>query len=214
MRYPNTIELELCGRYALFTDPLTKSGGEKCSYPVPTYEALRGILCSVYSSPDITWVIDCVRIMTPIRTESMTVTTRRYFRTGRDISVYTYLRDVKWRVRAHFVPRDGREFTAADEHKHYRIALRSLSRGGRRQAYLGTRDCPCDVSAHTFTEGLGHYDNTDMDFGLMFRSFSYGEDGLPITASYFRCRMEDGVINFPPEQDCPHRRLEPRHAVV
>lgn len=38
----NNIEFKVTGRYALFTDPLTRVGGEKCSYHVPTYEALKG----------------------------------------------------------------------------------------------------------------------------------------------------------------------------
>ena len=40
MRYPNTVSFKVSGRKALFTDPLTRIGGEKCSYSVPTYEAL------------------------------------------------------------------------------------------------------------------------------------------------------------------------------
>lgn len=41
----NQIEFEVYGDYALFTDPLTKIGGEKLSYSVPTYEALKGYAC-------------------------------------------------------------------------------------------------------------------------------------------------------------------------
>ncbi len=214
MKYPNRIKLELLGRHALFTDPLTKSGGEKCSYPVPTYEALRGILCSVYSSPDFTWVIDSVRILSPIRTESMTVTTRRYFRSGCDISVYTYLKDVRYIVKAYFVPRSGRQFSTADEHKHYRIALRSLARGGRRMVYLGTKDCPCAISQCESVNTSGYYDSTSEDFGMMFHSFSYGEDGMPSAARYFRCRMENGTITFPPEEECHTYTIGERHDVV
>ncbi|MGO4119210.1 CRISPR-associated protein Cas5, partial [Rhizobium ruizarguesonis] len=33
----NAIEFEVFGSYALFTDPLTRLGGEKLSYQVPTY---------------------------------------------------------------------------------------------------------------------------------------------------------------------------------
>jgi CRISPR-associated Cas5-like protein len=39
----NTIEFRVWGRYAMFTDPLTRVGGEKCSYHLPTFEALKGI---------------------------------------------------------------------------------------------------------------------------------------------------------------------------
>jgi CRISPR-associated Cas5-like protein len=37
------IEFRTWGRYALFTDPVTRVGGEKCSYHIPTYEALKGV---------------------------------------------------------------------------------------------------------------------------------------------------------------------------
>lgn len=51
MRYPNIVEFEVYGDYALFSDPITRIGGEKCSYHIPTYEALKGILASVYWKP-------------------------------------------------------------------------------------------------------------------------------------------------------------------
>ena len=38
MRYPNIVEFQVSGDYALFSDPLTRVGGEKFSYQVPTYE--------------------------------------------------------------------------------------------------------------------------------------------------------------------------------
>ena len=37
----------------MFTDPITKIGGEKCSYHIPTYEAVKGILKSIYWKPNI-----------------------------------------------------------------------------------------------------------------------------------------------------------------
>ena len=51
MQYSNTITLHVWGRYALFSDPITRVGGEKISYPVPTYQAVKGILESVYWKP-------------------------------------------------------------------------------------------------------------------------------------------------------------------
>lgn len=66
----NAIEYKVYGKYALFTDPLTKTGGEKLSYQVPTYQALKGITESIYWKPTFTWVIDECRVMHPIRTES------------------------------------------------------------------------------------------------------------------------------------------------
>ncbi|MBR1691779.1 MAG: type I-C CRISPR-associated protein Cas5, partial [Lachnospiraceae bacterium] len=70
MKYANQIEYKLYGKYALFTDPITKTGGEKCSYMIPTYQALKGITESIYWKPTLVWVIDSVRIMKKIQTES------------------------------------------------------------------------------------------------------------------------------------------------
>jgi CRISPR-associated protein Cas5d len=39
----NQVEFKVYGKYALFTDPVTKIGGEKYSYQIPTYQALKGI---------------------------------------------------------------------------------------------------------------------------------------------------------------------------
>ena len=71
----NTIELRAWGRYALFTDPLTRIGGEKCTYHLPTYEALKGVVKSIYWKPTFIWVIDKVRVMRAIRTQSKNITT-------------------------------------------------------------------------------------------------------------------------------------------
>ena len=47
---------------------ILRLGGEKCSYQVPTYEALKGILSSVYWKPTFIWRILDVRVMNPIQT--------------------------------------------------------------------------------------------------------------------------------------------------
>ena len=64
-KYRNTIEYQVYGDYALFSDPVTRVGGEKSSYHIPTYEALKGITESIYWKPTIRWVIDAVRMMSP-----------------------------------------------------------------------------------------------------------------------------------------------------
>ena len=37
----NIVQFKVTGKYALFTDPLTKIGGEKFSYQIPTYEGIE-----------------------------------------------------------------------------------------------------------------------------------------------------------------------------
>ena len=62
----NFIEFKLKARRALFSDILTSAGGEKTSYPIPTYEALKGVVKSIYFKPTLTWFIDEVRVIKPI----------------------------------------------------------------------------------------------------------------------------------------------------
>ena len=67
--HDNIVEFKVSGDFALFADVLTRPGGEKFSYPIPTYEALKGILMSVYWKPTIIWVIDECMVMNKISME-------------------------------------------------------------------------------------------------------------------------------------------------
>ena len=102
MRYPNMVAFSIVGDYALFSDPITRVGGEKCTYQIPTYEALKGILSSVYWKPTIIWYIDKVRVMNPIRMEVKGIRTVKYNDGKSDLSYYTYLKDCRYQVSAHF----------------------------------------------------------------------------------------------------------------
>ncbi len=142
MEYSNTITLRVWGRYALFSDPITRVGGEKFSYPVPTYQAVKGILESVYWKPTFIWVPDAIRILNPIETESKGIRPVHYNNGKNDLSIYTYLKNVAYQVKAHFEWNLNRPDLAEDciEHKHYQIAKRMLERGGRRDIFLGARN--------------------------------------------------------------------------
>lgn len=106
-KHRNTVEFMVYGKFALFSDVLTRAGGEKCSYMIPTYEALKGIIQSCYWKPTLTWIIDSVRIMKPIRTVRKGVRPIS-LSGGNDLSYYTYLEDVCYQVRAHFVWNENR----------------------------------------------------------------------------------------------------------
>ncbi|MDD5018667.1 MAG: type I-C CRISPR-associated protein Cas5c [Eubacteriales bacterium] len=203
----NIITYKVYGRYALFTDPVTKLGGEKCSYQVPTYQALKGITESIYWKPTITWYIDKVRVMKPIRTQSQAVKPVNYSEGGHLLSLYSYLYDVEYRVQAHFEWNEQRPDLAGDynENKHYFIAKRMLERGGRRDIFLGTRECQGYVEPCDFDGGAGAYDDGDpMSFGLMVHGLSYpsetGKDEL--SARLWPAVMKKGVIEFPRPEEC------------
>lgn len=206
----NSIEFKVTGRYALFTDPLTRLGGEKCSYHIPTYEALKGIAKSIYWKPSLIWVVDEVRVINRIRTQTKG-TKPLEFGGGNTLAVYTFLSNVEYQVRAHFKWNEHRPELKADhvEGKHYAIARRMLERGGRQDIFLGTRDCQGYVEPCVFGEGESELDNDDrLDFGLMFHGFDYpdetGENKL--YARFWRPVMVNGVIRFDPPESCGSSR--------
>ena len=171
----NAIEFQVYGRMALFTDPITKIGGERSSYSVPTYQALKGITESIYWKPTFYWVVDEVRVMNRIATQSRGVKPLKYGGGGNDLSIYKYLSDVCYQVRAHFEFNLHRKELAEDrdEHKHHNIARRMVERGGRRDIFLGTRECQGYVEPVNYGEGTGYYDNAgEMPLGTMFHGFN------------------------------------------
>lgn len=202
----NEIQFEVHGKYALFTDPLTKLGGEKLSYQVPTYQALKGIVESVYWKPTLVWVVDEVRVLNPIQTESKGIRPIEYGG-GNTLAYYTYLTDVRYQVRAHFVFNEQREELSADrnEFKHHNIAKRSVQVGGRRDIFLGTRECQGYVEPCEFGEGEGFYDTTpEIDFGVMVHGINYPDEtgrGFRETRLW-RAKMENGCIRFIPPEAC------------
>lgn len=172
------ISFRVWGRQALFTDPVTKIGGEKFSYQVPTYEAIKGIVKSIYWKPTLIWHIDRIRVMKPIRTQSKS-TKPLDWNGGNTLAIYTFLQDVEYQVEAHFEWNEHWEELAGDRNfgKHIAIARRMLERGGRQDIFLGTRDCQGYVEPCKFGESKSFYDEIDnLDFGLMFHSFGYPEE--------------------------------------
>jgi CRISPR-associated protein Cas5d len=221
----NSIEFRLWGRYALFTDPLTKIGGEKCSYHLPTYEALKGVCKSIYWKPTIIWVVDTVRVMKRIRTQTKGTKPLNYGgvypsekihskkqENFNDLAIYTFLSDVEYQVRAHFEWNEHHKELGKDQvdGKHFAIAKRMLERGGRQDIFLGTRDCQGYVVPCHFGEGEGVYDEGDeIGYGLMFHGFDYpdetGTDELH--ARFWYPTLKKGVLTFDRPEDCKHTKF-------
>jgi CRISPR-associated protein Cas5d len=203
----NQIEYVVYGKYALFTDPITKIGGEKFTYQIPTYEALKGITESIYWKPSIVWIIDEVRVMNPIQTEVKGVRPIKYHDGRNDLAYYTYLRNPCYQVRAHFEFNRHRLDLKDDwiEEKHHNIAKRAVLRGGRRDIFLGTRECQGYVEYAPFGSGESCYDKSgEISFGPMFHGFNYpGDTGTgKLEARLWRSRMVNGIITFPRPEQC------------
>jgi CRISPR-associated protein Cas5d len=209
MRFKNTVEFSVKGRYALFTDPLTRIGGEKFTYQVPTYEGLKGILSSVYWKPTIVWVIDKVRVMKTIQMQPKNIRPIKYNENSNDLAIYTYLKDVEYQVQAHFEWNPHRQDLVKDqnENKHFFVAKRMIENGGRRDIFLGTRECQGYVEPCKFGEGTGFYDQLNiMSFGMMFHGFNYpDESGKEMLVSRFwKAEMHQGILQFPHPKDCAY----------
>ena len=210
MERENSVEFKVSGRYALFSDPINRIGGEKFSYQVPTYQALKGILESVYWKPTIIWIIDEVRVMNSIKTQSQGIRPVN-FSGGNTLSIYTYLVNVEYQVKAHFEWNYNRPNLENDrnENKHYIIAKRMIKCGGRRDIFLGTRECQGYVEPCKFGDGEGAYDNYgELSFGLMFHGFDYpdetGQDKL--MARLWTPIMKNGYIKFINPCECTIKR--------
>ena len=210
MKHRNTVQFVVHGNYALFSDPITRVGGEKFSYQIPTYQALKGILESVYWKPTLIWYIDEARIMNKIQTQSKGIRPIKYASAGNDLAYYTYLKDVCYQVRAHFEWNENRPELLHDrnEHKHHNIAMRMIERGGRRDIFLGSRECQGYVEPCVFSKDEGFYDGYgELNFGVMVHGFDYpdetGKDEMSVRL-WQLAKMENGYIKFPlPYDDSP-----------
>ena len=210
----NSIEFKVYGRRALFSEPFSRVGGEKFSYQIPTYQALKGITESIYWKPTFSWVIEKVRVMKSIQTESIGIRPINYGG-GNTLSYYTYLRDVEYYVKAHFEWNKNRpnlEFDR-DENKHFFIAKRMLERGGRRDIYLGTRECQGYVEPCCFGDGKGDYDELEeLSFGMMVHGLTYPDDAEredekeKLTVRFWNPVMKKGVVEFIRPEACITRR--------
>ena len=215
MKKDNIIRYRLWGRKALFSDPINRVGGEKFSYQVPTYQALVGITESIYWKPTFKWKILSCQVINPIQTITQAVKPLPMSK-GKDneLSYYTYLKDVEYIVEAKMEWNENRKDLRYDrnENKHYFMAKRALEKGGRRDVFLGTRECqgyvePCNHSQSYYK------DIDEMSFGLQFHSFIYPdqaniqEEENALTSLFWHSQMNKGVIKFPPQEECVIRKI-------
>lgn len=199
------------GPLALFTDPTSKIGRNPYSYPIPTYEAIRGVAESIYWKPTFNWFIDRVRVMNLIKTQSRGTKPLKW-EGGNSLSIVTYLTNVLYQVQAHI---DWNPFQVnmeldRDMGKHLSIITSSIELGGRLDPFLGTRECQAYVGPCDFGDGPGAYDSYgEMNFGMLYHSMEYpnrtGKNEKAIR--FWRAKMNRGIIDYPDTLDCPNRKL-------
>jgi CRISPR-associated protein Cas5d len=204
------IRLKVWGDYACFTRPEMKV--ERVSYDVITPSAARGILEAIYWKPSITWVVDRIHVLNPIRFDNVrrnelagklpirNVTQAMkdghspvevFIEDDRQQRAALVLRDVAYVIEAHF------EFTGNQDNnpaKHKEIFERRAAKGQCfHHPYLGCREFP----AH-FKPLNGERPCSDMegekDLGWMLHDIDF-EKGME--AKFFRAVMRNGVIEIP-----------------
>ncbi len=205
------IQLEVWGAYALFSRPELKV--ERVSYDVPTPSAARGIVEAVYYHPGLRWVIDRIHVLNPIRfvtirrnevTDKISGRNVRQAAQGGGQPLYLVtsqkivqrssllLQDVHYVIEAHFEMTD-KAAPSDNPGKFQDIVTRRMERGQCfHTPYFGCREFP--VSFRRWPGGpIPSIDET-RDLGLMLYDFDYS-DPAAITPTYFRARLEHGVLN-------------------
>lgn len=209
MKYKNQLSFKVYGEYGLFTDPITKMGGEKMTYQVPTYQALKGITESIYWKPSIIYYIDEVRVMNTIQMEAKGIRPMKYNDSNAsDLAYYTYLKKPCYEVKVHFEFNQHRPDLKGDwnEDKHFQILKRSIQAGGRRDIFIGTRECQGYVEPVVFGKAQGAYDDYggELHFGTMVHGLSYpdetGKDELAVRL--WQPKMKKGMIKFDRPEKC------------
>ena len=205
------IQLEVWGAYALFSRPELKV--ERVSYDVPTPSAARGIVESVYYHPGLRWYIDRIHVLNPIRfvsirrnevTDKISGRNVRQAAQGGGQPLYLVtsqkivqrssllLQDVHYVIEAHFEMTD-KAAPSDNPGKFQDIVTRRMERGQCfHTPYFGCRECP--VSFRRWPGGPIPTIDETRDLGLMLYDFDYS-DPAAITPTYFRARLEHGVLN-------------------
>ena len=213
------VVLSIRGDRALFSRPEMKV--ERVSYDTISPSAARGILEAIHWKPEFVWRVDRLRVLRPIRFESIrrnevgskvpinkvsaamkagsTEGLALYVDEDRQQRAATVLRDVAYIIEAHVeVTAKGR---AAGEtvKKHVEMFERRASKGQCfHRPCLGTREFACDFAL--FEGELPGPDDIheslrgERDLGWMPLDIDYANGMVP---KFFRPVMKDGVIDVP-----------------
>ena len=188
---------------------------ERVSYDVMTPSAARGILEAIHWKPAITWVIDRIHVLRPIRFQSFrrnevgakasAALAGRAMRSGdlagvglvvedqRQQRASTLLVNVGYVIEAHFDMTDkAAEDTPA---KHLAMFNRRADSGQCfHRPCLGTREFAADFALIPPGAKLppSTLDEPDRDLGWMLHDIDFANGN---TSHFFRARLKDGVLD-------------------
>lgn len=212
------IQLEVWGKYALFSRPEMKT--ERVSYDVITPSAARGLIEAVYWHPGLKWVIDSVFVCNPIRftnirrnevSQKISASNVREVMNGKNAPLYLnaseaiqqraslVLTDVRYIISAHFKLTQMASASDTPE-KFYAMTCERL-KGGKNfmQPYFGCREFPANIRLFKGDlpappeELLGK-----RDLGYMLFDMDYSNP-VDIRPTFFRATLLNGMLNL---KDC------------
>ena len=212
---PQGVRLKVSGARACFTRPEMKV--ERVSYDVMTPSAARGILEAIHWKPAISWVIEAIHVLKPIRFHTLRrnevghkapagkirTAMNRGSLEGLHILVdedrqqraATILTDVAYVIAAHFVmtAKAGAEDNAA---KHLDTFNRRAARGQCfHQPCLGTREFDARFELVDHDALLPQTIAENRDLGFMLYDIDHRAPGRP--SLFFRAQLEQGVLRVP-----------------
>lgn len=204
-----SIKIEVWGDQACFTRPEMKA--ERVSYDIMTPSAARGILEAIYWHPGLSYHIDKIYLLKPIRfmnirrNEVKSVLSARSALTalqnGKILSSYSsadrqqrasmILRDVHYVIEAHFTITDQAS-PGDNPGKFLSIIKRRLSNGQcYHQPYFGCREFPAHF--REWSDGEIPALPVTQDLGFMLYDMDYNNPEN-IKPRFFRAKLIDGVM--------------------
>ena len=211
------VRLLVWGDRACFTRPEMKV--ERVSYDVITPSAARGILDAIHWKPAIRWTVDRIRVLKPIRFESIrrnevggklsSASVAKAMKAGtleglvshvdedRQQRAATVLRDVRYVIEAHF---DLTSKAGPDDSvgKHLDIFNRRARKGQFFQMpCMGVREFPAHFELLEEGQAMPEAEaglEGARDLGWMLHDIDFDHDMAP---RFFRAQMQDGVIEVP-----------------
>lgn len=228
--------LEVNGDFACFTRPEMKV--ERVSYDVMTPSAARAVFESILWKPAIRWQVSKIEVLNPIkwinlrRNEVGCVASTRnvesamksgagqlglYIEDERQQRAGLFLRDVKYRIHAHFELRDPGfhksnyphlskrqgNVDESDLEKEPNDAVKFMTMFERRaskgqcvnQPYLGCREFAAEFRLVDAAKQLDAIQES-RDLGFMLYDMDYGNAADP-KPRFFRAQLVSGAINVP-----------------
>nr|WP_273374520.1 type I-C CRISPR-associated protein Cas5c [Schleiferilactobacillus perolens] len=192
------------GALGLITDPSSR-GMEKSTYPLPTQQCLLGILESCYWKPSVHFFVDRVRVLHQIQMRPISQLLMRMEQGGKpaaakDLAYYTYLVEPAYEIYGRMMINYNQINMKEDQNiqKHDAIFRRVLKSGGRRDVFIGTRECQGYVGPIRPDE-TGYYDDSPAsDYGWQYvrteRPIDTGKNEE--VAVFGLYQMDHGWIDF------------------